>query len=56
MKPTADEERDEAAADDAAGRARAERARVRAYLDLWEAQLVQTALHGPEAPWRPTRS
>ena len=44
------------------------RDRARAYLDLWESHLVQTALHGPgpgvvpgsapatAATWRPTRS
>ncbi len=61
MARTEDEERAEAAADDAAGRERAARARARAYLDLWESHVVQTALHGPalhgpEATWRPTRS
>jgi hypothetical protein len=64
MAPTADEERDEAAADAAVARERAARARARAYLDLWESHVVQTTLHGPvtrpvtkpETAWRARRS
>jgi hypothetical protein len=40
----------------AAAKERESRARARAYLDLWERQVVQTALHGSGASWRPTRS
>ena len=35
---------------------RSERARAKAYLDLWEQHVVQTALHGPVSSWRRTRS
>lgn len=31
-------------------------AKARAYLDLWERHVVQTALHGPDAAWRPAKS
>ena len=35
--------------------ARSERARARAYLDLWERQLVQAATDSPAAGWIPAR-
>ena len=35
---------------------RGERARAKAYLDLWEQHVVQTALHGPVTSWRRTKS
>lgn len=53
------EEREDEEATDAAARdalEREARARARSYLDLWERHLVQTALHGPNLPWRPKRS
>jgi len=57
MERTAEQERDDPAGDTAAeGRARDARARAHAYLDLWEKHVVQTALYGPVAPWRPTNS
>jgi len=45
-------------ADDARGDApkRSESGRAKAYLDLWEQHVVQTALHGPVSSWRQTRS
>lgn len=44
------------AGDAAAARDAAARAKARAYLDLWECHVVQTALYGPVAPWRATKS
>jgi len=35
---------------------RGEQARAKAYLDLWEQHVVQTALHGPVTSWRRTKS
>ena len=32
------------------------RERARAYLDLWESHVVQTALHGPIATCHPAKS
>ncbi len=44
-----DEAKTSAARDDGmAGSGRPGRARARAYLDLWECNLVHVALHGPE--------
>lgn len=55
MERTAEGERPEGAAK-ADADAHAARAKARAYLDLWESHVVQTALYGPVAPWRPAKS
>jgi len=41
---------------DAAERLQDARARARAYLDLWEEHVVQTALYGPVSTWPPGKS
>lgn len=57
MERTTEQEREGPAGGTAAeGRDRDARARAHAYLDLWEKHVVQTALHGPVAPWHPTSS
>ncbi len=43
-------------AETTAGRTRDSAARARAYLDLWEQHVVQMALHGPDSPWRQSKS
>ena len=59
MERKSDEERPTAAdarAGDKAAAGRAAQERARAYLDLWESHVVQTALHGPIATCHPAKS